>query len=878
MARNTVGLGALALAGACLAVGCSSSSKSAGATAPPPDLTVVRTTGHVDLPPGVTMAGVQVKSLYGEGSVKGDDSFSLATLDRARSLAAAIGPGGEAVLLGFLKEGETTLDVHSTAAVLACQAIGVGLYLGAEQEAFVDALAASTTLGPLEDAVAAAIQARGEGWLDPTDTGLSSALAGVAAQYLATTSTAGAAATAAHAATRGPAATDSLRAPRPPGSTHGAIVTPTARVSGLQLVADGVGSAVVKNSFRRRAYLYVGRVSYKDQGGTSVEFPMDLEPRPIRIPPVKGLDAALKTVGTAILGNADYYDPVSTDPIAVPLVPPSTARSTTYQLSALGLARNVAGVSGLSAELRSGYWEVASTTLVLDVVVPVITNLVLPQYAKEIDKAAQFKGTTGMLRDVLGALSAQTDIRNKAESGDVAGAMSDSFKFIVSSGTFRNLILEFGLRVLEESGTSVDGYTPEWIRGATEKVVSYLTQVDVLFKGFDTAVQAWDLVSCNAVETWTLEVTSGQVRLNPSPAHVDRGYTVDLMASVIDAETDALFTYRWAAQPRYGVITDGIHPSPWAGGDSSSKTLTYQPSDAANGGDEDAITVQIWKGGINDANRAAVGSATSTVIINPETIEITPADHRVARGGSQQLQAVVIDRQSKGATFRWTTSGDHGYLGGIDGLKTQETPIPLVTYTARQEDGVDTIWVDVLGPTGKLRGSGGTTVHVTDQCGDLPLHEGYVCCNDETQGRSCCGDTALRLTHVCCGDHTQGRACCGQTALTSDNICCADLTQGPQCCNGTGCATWAGTWSGPVTLNCTNPFTSGLRYDITIVSETQLYIQYYFGAGNGDAYAEYSGNTAENGSTKLTLHPTAHPATIDLVDPPNCRTGTLTRQ
>jgi hypothetical protein len=87
-----------------------------------------------------------------------------------------------------------------------------------------------------------------------------------------------------------------------------------------------------------------------------------------------------------------------------------------------------------------------------------------------------------------------------------------------------------------------------------------------------------------------------------------------------------------------------------------------------------------------------------------------------------------------------------------------------------------------------------------------------------------------------------------------------------------------GTWSGPVWNNCQNPFQSGLQYTISAVSDTLLLVDYVYGAGNGSAYATYSGSTATGSNTTLTLDAGATPPTITILNTVACMHGVLTKR
>jgi hypothetical protein len=649
-------------------------------------LTLSAAKGRLVLPIGSTLKISQVVNLFGTTALATDATFNFAQAAETPLLTAAYGPTGGAVLYGFLSNTSTELSAHSTAKVLAYFALGVGAYSQEIQSLYLSAITGASSLPALEAAIAAALLARGENWLDETDAALVAALRAIQNELSA------------HAF-----------------ATRGVILDKPDRTSGLQVNADGVGSMTIANYYRRRSYVYVDRVSYKVKGtGDSVNFKGPILPQPTKILPVKGVSNTLANLGALFGGQRDFYEPVIYGPIGIP-VNPTEAASTTYTATAVGLGVSPGDFGKLTQVQQDGWWEVSILAMLVDIVAPIIAGVVIPNLTKDINSFVDFAGTGGVLKDIVNAIAASPEIRNKAQSGKISDACWDVLLLIVKTDTLKNVFLQM-------VGDFLGGYAPPqvlihpitglpvtiparatFIAQSGAKLSSFISKINIALQVFDTVVTGFQLSNCNNADVFTLEVTNAIAKLNPDQAvarPIQAAIPFTAVVTNADVQPDTTLSYQWSCPCLFGDISDGLHTNTKDGTtfDSSSNILTYAPNGKAVGGSIEQISVKIFKGPIN--KRTAIGAATSPVTF--VTVKVTPTSAKVKANGTQVLTAELVGMRplkvGEAIEFHWLTTRVAGeLLGSADG----GTTIPVIGTSATfqghaTKEGVDTVTVEAF--------------------------------------------------------------------------------------------------------------------------------------------------------------------------------------
>ncbi len=707
--RRQFVLAGLAVPGIAILAGCGGGlgSKRGGA------FTLTAANGTVVLPSGATVQVTRVVSYCGASTPASGGSFVLAAAAEVFLPVVGLDASGDAVLYGFLDQDNRELSAASSAVVLAYQALGVSAYPEEVQPLYLAAIRSAASLAGLTSAVAAGIVARGAGWLDASDAALQAALAAIQSEL----------------------------SPTVLGATRGVILDKTDRVSGLQVDADGAGAMTITNYYRRRAYVYVDRVSYKVKStGEVVSYPGVILPQPIKIAAVKGVSNLLANLGQLIGGQKDFYEPVVSDKIKIP-VDPKNAASTTYTATAVGLGVSTGDYASLTTVQKDGCWTVACESLLYDIVLPVLAGVVLPvfkgglkykngQWEKSgIDGFIGFAGTSGAFKDILNAVSTSATIRSKLEAGKVSDALWDVVLMVVKTDTLKNVFLQgvgdflslfngedapFGLN---GPIISVDERAKE-MAAAGAKLFSYIGNVNIGMQAFDLIATGLELGQCDLADVFTLEVTNAIAKLNPVSAWSEAAQAATNFTAVVtnaDLSSDTLLNYQWTCKCKFGDISDGTKTNTTDGTSfaSNSKVLAYAPNGKAKGGDTEIVQVDIYKGPYN--SRVALGTATSVVTYKTP---ITPATPGLLPGATQTFTANVSDALTGTLTFEWTLSGGHGTInGGASAATTSGT----VAYVAGASLGVDTLAVTVKNASGAVLTTGSVTITIIETGGEVTV-------------------------------------------------------------------------------------------------------------------------------------------------------------
>lgn len=672
--------------------------------------------GTLALPAGASVQIATVANAFASHAPAGDGSFAFVSVAQSPMLAVASGPDGGAVLYGLIQAGSAVLSTQSTAIVLAYFAVGVGVLPSAAQQAYLTAIAASPAVAALASAIGAAIVARGEGWFDTSDTTLSAALKAVQ------TSLSGSALATSHITSapdrmqiqqvQGVTSDDAVAKAQPAGM----IIDKTARVSGLQVKGDGVGSLTLTNYVRRRSYAYVDRVSYQTSySGPAVASPMSLGAYPTKVAATSGVSNTLVSIAQ-FLGGSGFYTPVVVDGIATPIAPSGVgAVSTVYTLTSVGLGLFPGDLDKLSAAQHTGLLNVCAETVVFDIFLPILCSILIPIRASNFDS---FRDgiALGALKDLISTLAASDGvIINKIIAGaSLQDVLFDIYQLIVNSEGWKNAILVFTEALINSLGGVLVDF---WNNGA-KQILDKLSAADFALAIFDTAAVGLSVVTADLADQFNVQVTGSTVRLNPLNPGIDYPQPVSFTATVTDSDLapGSELSYIWSCTCTFGDIADSMGHTSQVNGtsfSSTSPTLTYAPKSllgvGALGGDQDVVTVEIFLGQIN--SRAPLGKVSSTITYNTP---VTPKAPELAINTQQTFTAGVSPRllaTGIALQYIWTVTGGHGTVGGSSTTTTTE---PTVVYTAGAGSGADTISVKVVDLLQTVYSTGSTSVTVSN--------------------------------------------------------------------------------------------------------------------------------------------------------------------
>jgi hypothetical protein len=646
----TLSLGAL---GALTMVGCGGGGNTGGGT-------TTTLTGRAILPAGISLTGLQIRNLYGRGAMRGDGTFPVTVLEGGPTLSMVIGPTGKPLLFGFVTEGKTDLSARTTAEVMAFLCCGAPCMPSELRPVYLTELARTDRLVGLEKAISDQITAKGEAWLDTPDVTLLAVLNEDIKPFLSQ-------------------------------KTRGAIIDPTDVVSGIQVESDGIGSTTLTNYFRRRAYVYIDRESYTDSN--KVEHPSfaTITTEPISLSPTKGQTSVLPILFDWLTGNNDAYLPVKSDPVSLP-VTPSDARTTLYTVTAVGLGAAPGAFDKLTTERQKAWLDAALRTLIIDLVVPAITGILIPE--KGVKDWLDIVASSAWLKDLISYAATVPDLVTKVKSGQYAEAGKDIKYFVFGTERFKNGLLE----LLEIFVSKLGGTTgAEAFTAMSEAVDRVLAVPDLFVQAFDTVTQLIGIARSQNAAQWQVTVTKAKVTLDPLEILVEKGGVSDsIKASVRDVQADAGSAFAYAWKCGTGRLSDGIKPEPARSFESSSDSVTYDGN--VPGGTIDQVDVQVFLKGLG--KQEPVGSASARVYVSELTVAPTTKTLKSKESLTltTELKGIRPLKTGEKITYKWLTTRNAGeLLGSDDGGTNIPVETPTATYQAHEtREGVDTITVEAF--------------------------------------------------------------------------------------------------------------------------------------------------------------------------------------
>lgn len=631
--------------------------------------------GRVVLPDGAAtpLSAVTVETALGAVTPNSDGSFSVPGFTDDPLLTVVMSPGGNALLMGFTDDQHTVIDARGTAEAFAYFAVGGFLVAEpADRQRLLDLLRDSVELNALAQTVAEAVTANPEAF--GSDNAQSQAV-GVAVEA---------------------AVANLLDSP----ATRAVLVQPSDARSGLRVNITGANSIQLVNEYRRRAHVFIERVSYVPAaGGEPVPSPEAL--RDFQISPVTGLKSLAGTIVDMVLGNVAYA-PVSSEVIALP-VSPEGARKTTYRVVTVGAGANTAGdFAGLPANQKAQAGLTAAEQLLFDMFLPLVINVLGPNHqgTQQVLERMRLGGLKGSL--IQGFTQGAPDLLRKLTSGETKGALLDAYNTFITDGTLRDTVF----LALIGSGLVVDTLTGDLFKDGAGKVymaagtaLKVTKVLDAALTSFDTLTMGVQLGLSNLADVWTVDVTEPRVRLNPESAAIKPGEEAQFRATVpeLTGDDSVQLVYQWSIDGTLGTLTDGVagHLNDF---ESTRDSVTYTANEDAAGLEDVVVEVYQLIVGQGPAQRVLVGRETATVRVAPEgQVTLSPTTITIEDGTSTPFTATVDPLPSFGTVeYLWgstTVAGDLVAPAGRAGFTTNQN---RVTYRAKADvEGSDSITVAV---------------------------------------------------------------------------------------------------------------------------------------------------------------------------------------
>ncbi|MEI7832257.1 MAG: hypothetical protein WCJ56_03530 [bacterium] len=669
-----------------LVLGCSNST---GPTVTPANLTTAPITGHVIIPGGAIRNGVtlMVQNSLGAVNPGTDGAFSLISYSAGRQFAFVTDANDALMLAGFINAEHPDLSVHSTAVALVyIQTMGFTLSTELQANA-LDLLEHDVALNELESTITTQM-ASDPLALEHGNTAIAAALKAVCASIITE------------------------------DKSRGVLITPAESRSAITIdTSQGLNEFRVTNAARRRNYVYIDRVSYVPNGGNaSVAAPANITAFDGPMP--SGVGGTVNSYVDLIRGKIAYA-PQSSNSVYLPLYP-DDAESTRYKVTVVGFGISDGDLAELTAEQKAKMGEMATRSLVLDYLLPIALNTLLPLNKEAID-AAVMKDAAGTYKDMLSILSKTLPgVIKKSENGDIEGAIADSVQALTTNGTFRNAIVA----LLAESEAHLTSVAKGKQVAESGKAVGKLLMVtDIILTSTDTIIQTWHLAGTNKANNWTLDVTQPRVSLSPKETTIKPFEKVLLEVKYPDGKPTGALNFFFSNTGSVGNIFNSEHENGPNSFDTTKDWVWYLAEKGDPG--EDTVSLEAYL--TVNGKKKLLAKTTAHITVVGTTVALDPAVVTLKPGESQRFTAKINPPPAAGTTlsYKWSCPGGVGTLADAAAspvrgksrqrvAQTFENSSPTSTYTAGNSEGEDLISLDVFTGSGSEKPKiGSTTATVT---------------------------------------------------------------------------------------------------------------------------------------------------------------------
>jgi hypothetical protein len=608
-------------------------------------------------------------------------------------IAVVLSPKGTPMLMGWLDATHHTIDASTTAEVLAYFTLGGELLLNDSDRAeLIAGIPGAGGFQALVQVVNDQIAANSEAFA--TDN--AALTAAVNAFFTAATAAAPTAAPSASSSSR-----ISALVARSLTHPEAVNVTPDAQ-SGLTVTLDPPFAAHIVNTYRRRSYAYVERVSHTIGVGTAaVETPDPAAVTDFEVAPVIGLtggiNGTVSDIVSAYFGvQSTAYGPVSS-PSAGTFATPLIGDKTTYKVTVVGPgAPNDAAIAALTAAQNDERIKISVIGFCNDVIIPFFGNVIFgsslfPGSGRQPSATlSKFKAAfiNNLENDIFLALPTLGTLQDKIITGHYADAAKD----VAYNGLTGNALQGIVEKAIQETYTALalagptDAFGsggPSSLSVAMSNITRILGVAGAALQVFDTAVYTAQGAGSDAVNVWTLVASKQKVVLSPATAPIDVGGFVSLTADVQGVEDPTTtFSYQWTTTTQIGDLTEvgGGGRTMQTSYCSSSNTANFVYEKQAPLGTQDTVTVQAFSAP-NCTAASALGTGTSVMTFTPATtVAVSPATAQGSPGAVIALNATlgsrIIDPDAI-VNYQWTVKG------GVGGSLTDPTTgAPTQSYTS----------------------------------------------------------------------------------------------------------------------------------------------------------------------------------------------------
>ena len=514
-------------------------------------------------------------------------------------LAVVMSPAGTPMMLGWLDNDHSTLSALTTADVLAYFALSGGTPLTkADFHAFVTTIATAPGIATFETTLQSLLAANPE-YLASPNMDVAHALSDFVQPLLA--------------AAR-PAAVRKAMATQPV-----LIGADLGTQSGLTFNSILPSNGYLQNTYRRRAFAYVDRVSFTKDG---VETAAAAAVTNFEVPPVSGVNGGVFGTVNDIV-NAYYglqqtaYGPVAVPDATTgfPLALVDGSDSTKFQITVVG-AGAFDGVKANLTDVQSAQLtEVALRSFANDLLVPFMANAVLGSGAIDFTSGVGAEAAKkAFLVDMAGSIVTDLVAVAPTVPGLVDQIRKGEWQQAMQTLAASNALRTFLKNAFDSANKAVVAAYPD----TTNKLLGDSSKAVDFFKGFDAVVNATggvlqlidaaafstNFAQSNQADQWTVTVKATDATLSPASSTINPGASATLTAGIRALALPDGYSYFYATSGKGGTLSqNGAGTQTGAlSFCSSNKTVNYVANGTVTNGVTDTVTVEIY-----DAANCATG-------------------------------------------------------------------------------------------------------------------------------------------------------------------------------------------------------------------------------------------------------------------------------
>ncbi len=613
------------------------------------------------LPAGVNLdlATLEVQTGSGSSKLSSTGEAQSQSLEGSVSLAFLRGANGKMLLAGWVSANQTQINARSTAEVLLYFQLGAYFSTSDVRQQIISALSGSTALTPLEQAIATNLQNHPDG-LNLTDPAISSALQQVRGVLSAASSKFA-----------------NLIKPR------GLTVKPDAPKSGILVKKADANQIILENAYRRRAVAFIDKLSYVPSAGGSSIDAFEANPTLDRDLPVpNGVQGVFSGTADVLLYassfffaniNASFpYQAVATDKIALKLKP-DDAKSTTYRVKVVGAGATTGDLSILTLAQLETRSKIIKQTFVLDLILPLITNVVLsavtlqdPKTGKDLIDNAFANALKSSQSTPLGdALTVVTNellapkVSQLLENGNWSSAFFEATAILGNSTTAKtaifNLVKVLLQKIIKDAAFAT-ATKAVFVEASLSEALFILAIADIKLTSDDIVKhQIADILNSSSVESFEVTVDAAKVRLTPSNHRLGKRKMQLFSAEVEDTAQFPGMRYEWTLVGGHGQIisSDGTTGSTAVTG---TKGVYYVSRDTLG---EDTLKVKVL--GIDGAPPSQIGEASASITVEDAKLEVNPGSVS-GSGTAGETVTVGIGLEARGSnSIEYNVSGGSPY-------------------------------------------------------------------------------------------------------------------------------------------------------------------------------------------------------------------------